>query len=160
MKKTMNRNIVMRTLIGAGFVLSLTANVAAAGMLSGPHAQNPIASKISAVLGAFADLSPDTREKTIDIVKKGLPDLRAQAAEIRTERAKVLEMLAKPDYKRAEAEKLLADIRTKTAALQEKGQGAALDVADAMSAQERANVVAVLQANFPRLAGQDAAPQK
>ena len=86
-----------------------------------------------------------------------MPALRAQAQGIRAERAKVLEMLAKPDYKRADAEKLLADIRVKTSALQEKGQAAALDVADALSPKERAQVVEMLQQNFPRLSGKDGA---
>lgn len=138
----MNKQIVMRTVFGAAFILSLTANVATAGMFAGGAMGGaPVISKIAAAMTAFADLSPETRDKTVDIVKAGWPDVQDKLKDIREKRGQVKDILAKPDYKRADAEKILTDIRADVTALQEKGQTIALDVADVMTPQERAHLI-------------------
>jgi len=143
----MNKQVVLRSLFGAAFILSLTANVATAGVVAGGGlGGTPVIAKIAAAMTAFADLSPETRDKTVDIVKAGWPAVQDKLKDIRDKREEVKDLMAKPDYKRADAEKILADIRTDVSALQEKGQTIALDVADVMTPQERAHVIEQISA--------------
>lgn len=141
----MQKQSVMKAVFGAALVLSLTANVAAAGAFAGARTGTPVIEKIAAAMTAFADLSPDSRGKTVTIVKNDWPDIQDKIAALRQKRAAVKGLLAKPDYKRADAEKLLAEIRAETAALQEKGQVMALDVADQLTAEERAHIIQALE---------------
>ncbi len=137
----------MRTVYGTAFILSLTANVATAGMFAGGGmAGTPVLNKIASVITAFADLSPATRDKTVDIVKAGWPEVEGKIGDIRKKRGLVKDMLSQPDYKRADAEKILAEIRADVSALQEKGQVIALDVADVMTADERAKLISQVSA--------------
>jgi len=138
----MQKQTVLNIIFGTALILSLTANVAAAGAFGG--GATPVLTKIASAMTAFADLSPDSRAKTIDAVKKDWPDIQKQLATLRDKRGAVKEALAKPDYKRADAEVAMADIRAQTAVLQEKAQSLALDVADNLTAEERAHIIQTL----------------
>ncbi len=132
----------MRTVYGTAFILSLTANVATAGMFAGGGmAGTPVLNKIASVITAFADLKPETREKTVDIIKAGWPGVEDKIGDIRKKRGLVKDMLSQPDYKRADAEKVLAELRADVSAVQEQGQKIALDVADVMTPEERAQLI-------------------
>jgi uncharacterized membrane protein len=131
----MQNKASLKIIIGAVLFLSLSANMALAGMVAG--AQNSIVNKVVTALSAFADLSGTSRDKTIDIVNAKWPDIKKELQDIRAKRQQIKEMLAKPDYKRADAEKIMADIRKDVTVLQQTGQTMALDIADAITPEER-----------------------
>ncbi len=131
------KNASLKVVIGAVLFLSLSANMALAGMVAGNYAATTAIEKIGNALAAFADLSDASRGKAVDIFKAKWPDMQKQLADIKAKRQEVKEILAKPDYKRADAEKAMADIRKDVTALQETGQGMALDIADAITPEER-----------------------
>ncbi len=137
----MQTNASMKVVIGAVLFLSLSANMALAGMVAGNHVANGVIDKITTALSAFADLSGTSRDKAVDIVKAKWPDIQKDIKDIRAKRQEVKDMLAKPDYKRADAEKVMADLRKDVSALQETGQTIALDSADAMTPQERMDLI-------------------
>jgi Spy/CpxP family protein refolding chaperone len=133
----MKNNASLKVIIGAVLFLSLSANMALAGMVAGNHAANTVVEKIATAIAAFADLSEPSRDKAVDIVKAKWPDIQKQIKDIRAKRQAIREMMARPDYKRADAEKMMAEIRKDVSALQEEGQTAALDIADAITPEER-----------------------
>jgi len=140
MQIQLDKKTAAKTIFGAAFILSLTANVAAAGAFAGGGA-TPVLGKVAAAITAFADLSPESRGKTIDIVKNDWPDIQKQIAAVREKHKAVKDLLATADYQRADAEKLMIEVRAETAALQEKGQNLALDIADQLTPAERAKLI-------------------
>lgn len=129
----------VKVIVGIILFLSLAANMALAGMVAATR-NNPV-QKIATALAAFADLSDNSRDKAVDIVKAKWPDIQKQIKDIKAKRAEVKDMLAKPDYKRADAEKIMADIRADVTQLQAEGQTMALDIADAVTPQERMELI-------------------
>jgi hypothetical protein len=137
----MKNTASMKVIIGTALFLSLSANMALAGVVAGNRAANTVIEKIVNALSAFADLSAPSRDKALDIFNAKLPDIKKQMADIRAERQQLKEMLGKPDYKRAEAEKIMAEIRKDVTHLQETGQMMALDIADAITPEERVELM-------------------
>jgi hypothetical protein len=135
----MQNKAPLKIIIGAVLFLSLSANMALAGAVVGGH--NAVVNKIVTALSAFADLSGPSRDKAVDIVNAKWPDIKKDIQDIRTKRQQIKEMLEKPDYKRTDAEKVMADIRKDVAHLQETGQTVALDIADAITPEERMALV-------------------
>ena len=136
----MQNKASFKIIIGTILFLSLSANMALAGaVVATTHAT--VVDKIVSVLSAFADLSDPSRDKAMDIVKKELPDIKKQIAGIRDKRQQLKALLGSPDYKRADAEKIMAEIRTDVTALQTRGQAVALDIADAITPEERMHLV-------------------
>jgi Spy/CpxP family protein refolding chaperone len=137
----MQNKTSMKVIIGTLFFLSLSANMALAGAMVATHQANNLAGKVVSALAAFADLSDPSRDKALDLVKKEMPEIKKGISEIRAKREKVKALLASPDYKREEVEKIFAEIRADVTALQAKGQGLALDIADAITPEERMHLV-------------------
>ena len=137
----MQNKASLKVIIGAILFLSLSANMALAGMVAGNRMTNDVITKVATALSAFADLSDTSRDKAVDIVKAKWPDIQKQIKDIKAKRQSIKDMMAKPDYKRADAEKVMADIRKEVTALQEEGQTIALDVADAITPEERVALI-------------------
>ncbi|MEZ0223863.1 MAG: periplasmic heavy metal sensor [Alphaproteobacteria bacterium] len=133
----MKNTASMKVIIGTVLFLSLSANMALAGMVAGSQQANTVFAKVATALSAFADLSDPSRDKAVDIVKKEWPDIQKDIKGIRAKREQIKQLLGSPDYKRAEAEKLMAEIRRDVTHLQETGQTLALDIADAITPEER-----------------------
>jgi hypothetical protein len=133
----MKNSAPLKVVIGAVLFLSLSANMALAGMVAGNRAANNVIEKIATAISAFADLSDPSRDKAVDIVKAKWPDIQKELKDIKAKREQVKTMLGKPDYKRAEVEKVMADIRKDVTHLQQTGQTMALDIADAITPEER-----------------------
>jgi Spy/CpxP family protein refolding chaperone len=139
------KNTSLKVVIGAVLFLSLSANMALAGMVAGNHAATSAIEKIGNALAAFADLSGDSRDKAVGIFKAKWPDMQKQLGDIKQKREEVKQILAKPDYKRADAEKVMADLRKDVTQLQEEGQTMALDIADSITPQERVELMKKLE---------------
>lgn len=133
----MKNTASMKVIIGTVLFLSLSANMALAGMVAGSQQASSVIARVTTALAAFADLSDPSRDKAVEIVKKEWPELQKDIKGIRAKRQQIKELLASPDYKRAEAEKLMAEIRKDVTRLQETGQAMALDIADAITPEER-----------------------
>jgi Spy/CpxP family protein refolding chaperone len=140
-KNCVSRATLLKATLGVVFFLSLSANMALAGMVAGSEHASQIITKIGSAIAAFADLSPQSRDKAIDIFKADWPKIKADLDKIHEKRAEAKEILARPDYKRADLEKVFAELRTDVTTLQAEGQGVALDIADAITPEERVKLV-------------------
>ena len=143
----MQNKASFKVIIGAILFLSLSANMALAGMVAGNKMTGDVVSRIATALAAFADLSAPSRDKAVDIVKAKWPDIQKQIKDIKAKRQSIKDMMAKPDYKRADAEKVMAEIRTEVTALQQEGQTVALDIADAITPEERMALIKKVDLN-------------
>jgi uncharacterized membrane protein len=131
----------LKIAVGLVFFMSLSANMALAGMVAGSQQASQIITKIGSAVAAFADLSPQSRDKAVDIFKADWPKIKADLEKIRAKRGEAKEVLAKPDYKRADLEKIFADLRGDVTELQAEGQSVALDIADAITPEERMKLI-------------------
>ena len=137
----------MKVVLGTVAFLSLSANMALAGVVAGENMGGGIAGKVASAFAAFADLSPESRDKTVEIVKKELPQIQDEIKDIHAKREEAKAILSRQDYKRADLEKVLADLRTDATRLQESGQTAVLDVVDALKPEERMNFMHTIEVN-------------
>jgi uncharacterized membrane protein len=144
----MQNNCSSKIIIGIILFLSLSANVFMFGMVTGRGgADGRMArfEKIGNALASYSDLSDASQEKVKAIVKRDLPDIKKQAEEMKERRQLIKAELLKPDYKREDVEKIYAQQREALTALQTRGQAMALDLADSLSPEERAKVLAALE---------------
>lgn len=142
----MNKQTSIKVVIGTVVFLSVSANMAMAGMMAG-GLDTPAVAKITKAFAAFADLSDASRDKTVDIFKKEWPKIQDQIKDIRDKRQQARAILAKEDYKRADLEKVLNDLRADMSKLQEEGQTVALDAVDAITPQERMKLMETISLN-------------
>jgi len=124
-----------RAVVGLVLFLSLAGNIYMAGRMAG--SRGPHFGKLATVVEAFADLSPESRGKAVDIVKKNWPEVQKQLKAIRATRQEVKKILSAPTYKRTDLEKKFAELRAEVTTLQKTGQEAAADIAGAITPEER-----------------------
>lgn len=142
-----NQGSCFKIAIGVVLFLSLAANVFMLGIVAGSEsAADRLArfEKIGTALASYSDLSDGSQEKVKAIVKRELPVIKKEAAAMKVKREQVRALLMKPDYNRAEVEKIQAELRTDLTALQTRGQNMALDLADSLSPEERVKVLEAL----------------
>jgi uncharacterized membrane protein len=138
----------MKAAVGLVLFLSLGANIFMAGMLAGRHGnvlpEQRRGAQLARVLSSFADLSPESRGKAADIVKKNWPDIERQMKAVRATRSEVKDILARPDYTRADLDRKFAELRKEVGDLQATGQGMAADIAGAIKPEERIKLARTL----------------
>ncbi|MBI1214224.1 MAG: periplasmic heavy metal sensor [Alphaproteobacteria bacterium] len=132
----------MKAVVGLVLFLSLAGNIYMAGRIAGSHgATGSRVTKLAGVLSAFADLSPESRGKAVDIVKKSWPEIEKEIKSIRATRKEVKEMMGQESFKRADLDKKFAELRKEVTALQTTGQNMAADIAQAVTPEERMKLV-------------------
>jgi uncharacterized membrane protein len=75
------------------------------------------------------------------ILREKRPELRSHTEELQKARKEAFRYIASEDYNRAEAEEKLAALRKRSAAFQEAAQTMMLDIADTLSAEQRASLL-------------------
>lgn len=129
-----------RLLFGAVLFLSIAANVTLGSMLIGKQVSRE-RQPVKMMIDQLDTLPESSREKALQIVSEQRPQLREYMEMVRDTRKAVFEYIASAEYERAEAEKKLTDLRTKTTALQETAQKMMLDIADELPPQERGQLL-------------------
>lgn len=123
-------------IMGLLLFFSLALNITLASMQLGAQAgrQRP---PMRMIIDRLDNLPEPSRLKAMDIVLNNRAAIREQIQAIRQSRQEIKAYVASEAYTRAEAEKKLAELRQKTAALQEASQRMMLDIADTLPAEDR-----------------------
>jgi uncharacterized membrane protein len=126
--------------IGVLLFLSVTLNVFLGGIVAGSRNGGDAVQrieKLATTLSAFRELSPASREKAKEIVRRDWPAIKQRLADLRDKRKEVKDLLGQPDYSRETLEKKFAELRAMTAEAQARGQAMAADIAGAVTPEER-----------------------
>ncbi len=129
-----------RWVIGLVLFISIALNITLGSMLIGKQASQH-RQPMRMALERLDSLPEASREKAMDIVLENRAALREKMQAIRQSRQEIKAYVTSENYTRAEAEKKLAELRQKTAALQEAAQTMILDIADTLPPEERATML-------------------
>lgn len=130
-----------QTVILIALSLSIATNIFLGSLFFGQSlgkAESFQSRPFKAVMEHVRNLPEEQREAAIDTLQDAKPELQAAMKETREARKAVFAYIKSPEYDRAEAEKRLADLRDKTAAVQTSAQRVMLDLADQLTPEQRA----------------------
>ena len=126
--------------IGLALFLSITANITLASMLAGKTVSQK-RPNIRVMVERMDALPEKERNAAKQIIREKRPALRAHMENLQDTRREAFLYIASEEYNRAEAEEKLAALRRQSAAFQEAAQTMMLDIADNLSAQQRASLL-------------------
>ena len=128
--------------LGLLLFLSLAGNVFLGGLTIAHRGTGP--GRRAAFMSALSNLSPASRDKANATLHADMPAIRKKLALLREQRARLRTILGAPDYDRAQAATLMAQIRDNTAATQKLAQDMMLEIGGEITPAERAVIVKVL----------------
>lgn len=136
-----------RWIVGSILFISIALNITLGAMLAGKQFQQN-RQRIEIVMERITALPEEERTKAKKVFLAAVPELRTHARDVRQTRKEIHRYVASDSYKRADAEKRLADLRIKTTALQLSAQKMMLDIADKLPPKDRARLLEQSEENM------------
>lgn len=135
-----------KPLFGIILFLSLTANIFFGGMMVGKHMYglDGAGFQVGKLVSALQTLSPESRDKAIDVAKKDWPAVKTGLDAVREKREAVKKLLVQPEYKDADLDKAMADVKSEVDKLIDAAQVLGKDVLKTITPEERQKLIRML----------------
>lgn len=129
-----------QTVVLIALALSLAVNIFLGSLFLGQNIGKREGSQsrpFQTIMEQIRSLPEEQHKAAIETLQSAKPELQAAILEAREVRKEAFAYIKSPEYTRTEAEKRLAKLRDKTAAVQTLAQRTMLDLADQLTPEQR-----------------------